>query len=43
MSQQNVLLVRRVWEAFLENDLQAAVASYDHDVEWDGTTLSCVL
>ena len=32
-------LVRRLWEAFLENDLQAALASYHPDVEWDGTNL----
>jgi ketosteroid isomerase-like protein len=39
MSQENVELVRRMWEAFLENDLQAALAAYDPDVEWDGTNL----
>src|ERR1700676_845800 len=39
MSQENVDLVRRMWRAFLENDLQAALSSYDPDVEWDGTNL----
>jgi ketosteroid isomerase-like protein len=39
MSQENVELVRRMWEAFLENDLQSALSSYDPDVEWDGTNL----
>jgi ketosteroid isomerase-like protein len=39
MSKENVEIVRRMWEAFLENDLQAALSSYDPDVEWDGTNL----
>ncbi len=39
MSPENVELVRRMWKAFLENDLQAALSSYDPDVEWDGTNL----
>jgi ketosteroid isomerase-like protein len=39
MSQENVEIVRSMWEAFLENDFQAALASYDPDVEWDGTNL----
>jgi ketosteroid isomerase-like protein len=39
MSQENVEVVRRMWKAFLENDLQAALSSYDPDVEWDGTNL----
>jgi len=39
MSQENVDLVRRMWTAFLENDLHAALSSYDPDVEWDGTNL----
>jgi ketosteroid isomerase-like protein len=29
----------RMWEAFLESDLQAALASYHPDVGWDGTNL----
>ncbi|MFL5820564.1 MAG: nuclear transport factor 2 family protein [Solirubrobacteraceae bacterium] len=39
MSQENVELVRRMWEAFLSNDFQTALTSYDPDVEWDGTNL----
>jgi ketosteroid isomerase-like protein len=39
MSQENVEIVRRMWEAFLDNDLQTALLSYDPDVEWDGTNL----
>jgi uncharacterized protein len=39
MSQENVQVVRAMWEAFLKNDLQAALSSYDPDVEWDGTNL----
>jgi ketosteroid isomerase-like protein len=39
MSQENVDLVRRMWKAFLDNDLQSALSSYDPDVEWDGTNL----
>jgi ketosteroid isomerase-like protein len=39
MSQENVELVQQMWEAFLQNDLQSALLSYDPDVEWDGTNL----
>ena len=39
MSQENVEIVRRMWEAFLANDFQTALSSYDPDVEWDGTNL----
>ncbi len=39
MSQQNVEVVRRMWEAFLSDDFETAVASVDPDVEWDGTNL----
>src|SRR6202035_3325504 len=28
-----------MWEAYLANDYQAALASYDPNVEWDGTNL----
>jgi ketosteroid isomerase-like protein len=28
-----------MWEAFLRNDFEAALASFDPDVEWDGTNL----
>jgi ketosteroid isomerase-like protein len=34
-----VELVQRMWEAFLEDDLQSALLLYDSDVEWDGTNL----
>ena len=39
MSQENVELVRRMWQAFLDNDLETALSLYDPDVEWDGTNL----
>lgn len=32
-------MVRRMWEAFLENDFETSLAAYDADVEWDGTNL----
>ena len=39
MSQANVAAVRGMWEAFLRNDFEAALAAFDPDVEWDGTNL----
>jgi ketosteroid isomerase-like protein len=39
MSEANVAAVRRMWEAFLRNDFETALAAYDPDVEWDGTNL----
>ena len=39
MSEQNVLVVRGMWEAFLRNDLDAALSAFDPEVEWDGTNL----
>jgi ketosteroid isomerase-like protein len=39
MSRENVELVRGMYEAFLANDFQTALSSYDPDVEWDGTNL----
>jgi ketosteroid isomerase-like protein len=39
MSRENVELVRRMLDAFLNNDFETAFASYDPDVEWDGTNL----
>jgi ketosteroid isomerase-like protein len=39
MSQENVDLVRRMWDAFLEADLKTALSFHDPDVEWDGTNL----
>jgi ketosteroid isomerase-like protein len=39
MSAANVAVVRGMWEAFLRNDAEAALAAFDPDVEWDGTNL----
>lgn len=39
MSQENVEVVRGMWDAFLAGDLQTALSFYDPDVEWDGTNL----
>ena len=39
MSEANVAAVRGMWEAFLLNDFETALAAYDPDVEWDGTNL----
>jgi len=39
MSEANVAAVRGMWEAFLRNDFETALAAYDPDVEWDGTNL----
>ena len=39
MSDENVAVVRDMWEAFLRNDLEASLAAFDPDVEWDGTNL----
>src|SRR4051812_17960534 len=39
MSQENVEIVRRMWEAFLAADFATALAFYAEDVEWDGTNL----
>jgi ketosteroid isomerase-like protein len=39
MSQENVEIVRRMWDAFLAGDVQAALSFYAPDVEWDGTNL----
>src|SRR2546421_7540205 len=39
MSQENVELVRRMWDAWLAGDVQGALSFYDPDVEWDGTNL----
>jgi ketosteroid isomerase-like protein len=37
MSQENVEIVRRGWEAWRMGDLDALVALYDPGVEWDTT------
>ncbi len=39
MSEANVAVVRGMWEAFLRNDFETALAAFDPDVEWDGTNL----
>jgi ketosteroid isomerase-like protein len=39
MSEANVAVVRDMWEAFLRNDFETALAAFDPDVEWDGTNL----
>ena len=39
MSQENVEIVRRMWDAFLAADIQTALSFYAPDVEWDGTNL----
>jgi ketosteroid isomerase-like protein len=39
MSQENVEIVRRMWDAFLAGDFEAALSFYAPDVEWDGTNL----
>jgi len=39
MSRENVEVVRRMMDAFLQADFETALASYDADVEWDGTNL----
>ena len=39
MSDENLLVVRGMWEAFIRNDLEVALSAFDPDVEWDGTNL----
>ena len=39
MSEENVAVVRGMWEAFLRNDFEASLGAIDPDVEWDGTNL----
>ena len=39
MAEANVAVVRGMWEAFLRNDAETALAAFDPDVEWDGTNL----
>ena len=39
MSQQNVEIVRRMWEAFLGEDPASGLSFCDPDIEWDGTNL----
>jgi ketosteroid isomerase-like protein len=40
MSQANVELVRRVYDAAARRDANAVLALYDPDVEWDWTRVS---
>jgi ketosteroid isomerase-like protein len=39
MSETNVAVVRRMWEAFIRDDGNTAIACFDPDVVWDGTNL----
>ena len=39
MSRENVEVVRRMLDAFLSADFEAALSLYAPDVEWDGTNL----
>ena len=39
MSEQNVAVVRDMWEAFFRKDFEAALSAFEPDVEWDGTNL----
>jgi ketosteroid isomerase-like protein len=39
MSEENVAVVRGMWNAFLRNDFEASLGAIDPDVEWDGTNL----
>jgi ketosteroid isomerase-like protein len=39
MSEANLAVVRGMWEAFIRNDAETALAAFDPDVEWDGTNL----
>jgi ketosteroid isomerase-like protein len=39
MSEQNVAVVRSMWEAFFRNDFEAALSAFEPNVEWDGTNL----
>ena len=39
MSQENVEIVRQMWEAFLGDDPSSGLLFCDPDIEWDGTNL----
>jgi ketosteroid isomerase-like protein len=39
MSQENVEVVRRMWEAFRRRDFDQSLAAFYPDIEWDGTNL----
>jgi ketosteroid isomerase-like protein len=38
MSEENVEIVRRLWEADREHDMEAVRAAYAEDVEWEDNT-----
>jgi ketosteroid isomerase-like protein len=35
MSQENVEVVRRAWEAFFDGDIESALGAFAPDVQWD--------
>ncbi len=37
MSEENVEIVRRSYEAFMQGDPEAALSAYSPDTEWDDT------
>lgn len=39
MSETNVAVVRGMWEAFIRNDPETALACFDPTIEWDGSNL----
>ena len=39
MSQENVEIVRRMWDAFLGDDPMKGLSFCDPDIEWDGSNL----
>ena len=39
MSEATVAVVRGMWEAFLRDDADSALAAFDPHVEWDGRNL----
>ena len=39
MSEENVQVVRGMWDSFVRGDFRAGLSVYDPDVEWDGTNL----
>ena len=39
MARSNADVVRETWDAFVRGDIQAALAGFDPDIEWDGTNL----
>jgi ketosteroid isomerase-like protein len=39
MAEENVEVVRTMWDAFLAGDAEGALSCFAEDVEWDGTNL----